>query len=92
MSKEVTAEVIWLVKHFNTKTPIEPVAISLAVIFLPLVLQKLAPRMKNADHIRYLKKCLSMWKKGKIKELLLEGAEIQKRFMSSKRKEEALSS
>ena len=75
-------EVIQLVKHFNTKPPMEPVAIPLAVIFLPLMLQKLAPRLKNADHIRYLDKCLSMWKKSKITELLSEGAEIQKRFKS----------
>ena len=78
-----------LIKHFNTKAPLEPDAIPLVVIFLPLMLQKPARRSKNADHIRYLKKRLSLWKEGKLQELMSEGTEIQKRLTSSKKREEA---
>ena len=69
----------------------EPIAIPLLVIFLPLMLQKPAKKSKSSDHIRYLKKRLAMWKEGKLNELLSECVEIQKRLKSSKRKEEAVS-
>ena len=69
----------------------ETIAIPLVVIFLPLMLQKPSAKSKNADHIRYLKKRMSLWKEGKLKELLSEGIEIQKRIKSSKKKEESVS-
>ena len=89
VSKEVLEEVTRLIKHFNRKAPIEPVAIPLVVVFLPLMLQKPARRSKNVDHIRYLKKRLTLWKEGRLQELMSEGDEIQKRLASSKKREEA---
>ena len=81
------AEATRLVTLFNSKSAMEPIAIPLLVIFLPLMLQKPSRKSKKADHIRYLKKTLAMWKEGKLKELLSECGEIQKRLKKSKRKE-----
>ena len=59
VSKDVIGELTRLIKLFNTKSPLEPVAISLLTIFLPLILQKPSRKSKKSDHVRYLKKrCL----------------------------------
>lgn len=88
VSKEVIGEITRLLKLFNARTNMESIAIPLLVIFVPLILQKPSARSKNADHVRYLKKRLTMWKDGNLRELFSECEEIQKRIKTSKRKEE----
>ena len=87
--KEVLAEATRLLTLFNSKTVWEPVAIQLLIIFFPLLLQKPSARSKAKDHTRCLKKRITLWKEGKVNELLSEGSEIQKRLGSSKKKKEA---
>ena len=85
--KDFIAEAKRLLKHFNTKSNMEPVAINLLVIFFPLMLQKPSRRSKPEDHKRYLSKRLDWWKDGKINNLLSEAEEIQKRLLSTKKRE-----
>ena len=88
ISKDMIAEATRLVTLFNNKSAMEQIAIPLLVIFLPLMLQKPSQNSKKADHTRNLKRRLNMWKKGELRELFSECAEIQKRLKKSKRKEE----
>ena len=83
--KDFIAEATRLLKHFNTKSNMEPVAINLLVIFFPLMLQKPSRRSKPEDHKRYLSKRLEWWKDGKISNLLSEAEEIQKRLLSTRK-------
>jgi hypothetical protein len=85
--KDFVKEATRLLQHFNTRSEMEPVAINLLIIFVPLMLQKPARRSKAGDHKRYLAKRLQWWKDGNISELLAEDDEIQKRMQSSKRNE-----
>ena len=84
ISKDMIAEATRLVTLFNSKSAMESIAIPLLTIFLPLMLQKPSQKSKKADHIRNLKRRLAMWKEGKLKELLSECAEIQKRLKNLK--------
>ena len=88
--KAVITEATRLVKLFNSKTPWEPVAVHLFVIFLPLMLQKPAARSKTKDHVRYLQKRLALWKEGRLSEIVSECEEIQRRMKKSKRKEDTV--
>ena len=83
--KDFLNEASRLVRLFNNRTELEPVAMNLLIIFFPLMLQKPARKSKNADHKRYLSKRLLWWKDGKLGDLLEEGETIQKRMKSSQR-------
>ena len=86
--KEAIKELSRLLKFFNNKTPWEPVATNLLIIFLPLMLQKPSANSKNRDHIIYLKKRLTWWKEGRLPQIMSECEEIQRRLQSSKKKKE----
>ena len=90
IGKAVLTEATRLLKLFNSRTPWEPVAIHLFIIFLPLMLQKPSAKSKNKDHVRYLKKRLDQWKEGRLSEIVSECEEIQKRMKRSKKKEESV--
>ena len=81
--KDFLNEASRLVRLFNNRTELEPVAVNLLIIFFPLMLQKPARKSKNADHKRYLSKRLLWWKDGKLGDLLEEGETIQKHMKSS---------
>ena len=51
------------------------------------MLQKPSRRSKLEDHKRYLSKRLQWWKDGKITELLNEAKEIQKRLLSTRKRQ-----
>ena len=38
--KDFVAEAAWLLQNFNARTQMEPVALNLLIIFIPLMLQK----------------------------------------------------
>ena len=80
------SEAIRLLQLFNNKTSWEPLAIQCLNIFLPIILQKPSAKSKANDHVRYLTKRLKLWEEGKLKELMSECKEIQKRLSVSKRK------
>ena len=67
--KDVVIEATRLLKLFNARSEMEPVAVNLLVIFFPLMLQKPSRRSKTKDHKRYLSKRLQWWKDGKIAEI-----------------------
>ena len=63
-------------------------AVNLFIVFILLMLQKPSARSKTMDHVRYLKKRLTLWKEGKLDEVMAECEEIQKKITRSKRKPE----
>ena len=83
--KDFVAEAARLLQNFNARTQMEPVALNLLIIFIPLMLQKPARRSKTGDHKRYLTKRLKWWRDGKLSNLLAECEEIQRRLCGSKR-------
>ena len=78
--KNFVAEAARLLKLFNTKSAWESVAVNVLVVFFPLMLQKPGQKSKASDHSRYLTKRLQWWKDGKLKEIMSEAEEIQKRL------------
>ena len=85
--KDFVKEATRLLQNFNARTEMEPVALNLLVIFVPLMLQKPARCSKTGDHKRYLTKRLQWWRDGKLTELLAEDEEIQRRLGGSRRKD-----
>ena len=78
--KELMKELTRLVSLFNTKSCWEPGAIHFFIIYLPLTLQKPSSTSKTKDHVRYLKKRLSLWKEGNIDLLMSKCEEVQSRL------------
>ena len=56
------------------------------MILPPLLLQKPSKTSKAKDHVVYLQRRLSLWKEGRIEELLRESKTIQRKITQSKRK------
>ena len=50
------------------------------------MLQKPSRKSKNADHVKYLTKRLSLWRDGEILDILREGRRIQGQLAASKKK------
>ena len=65
-------EVTRIIKLFNSKTAWESVALHLLTVILPLMLQKPSANSKKKDHTRYLQKRLTLWKEGRIMEIISE--------------------
>ena len=84
--KDFISELKKIFHLFNSKTILESVAINMAMVFLPLMLQKPSARSKKKDHTRYLKQRLETWRSGSISDIILECEAIQKRLKSSKKK------
>ena len=82
------AELTRVITLFNEGGAFEPVAMMMATIMFPLLLQKPSPSSKTSDHVKYLERRLVMWKEGKLKNLLNEGKAIQSRMTKGKRKAE----
>ena len=60
-------------------SPFEPVALTMAVIIFPLLLQKPSRDSKTVDHVRFVEKMMTMWKHGDLDGMLSEGRAIQKK-------------
>ena len=73
-------ELTSLINHFVTGSVFEPIALTLVSIFFPLLLQKPSKNSKAKDHVKYLSDRLTLWKEGRVEELLEEGRAIQKRL------------
>lgn len=88
--RDFITEATRLIQLFNNKTQWEPLAIHCLNIFMPIMLQKPSAKSKNKDHTKYLVKRLALWKEGKLKMLMSECREIQKRLKSSSQKKEEI--
>ena len=51
-----------------------------------MMLQKPSSKSKHSDHSRYLSKRLTWWKEGKLKDIMSEAKEIQRRLSAPKRR------
>ena len=72
-----------LFNAFSTSSAYEAFAITAAMSMPALLLQKPHAKSKARDHIAYLEKRLTLWKKGDIKALLAEAKVIQSRLSSN---------
>ena len=86
--KDLITELTRLLQLFTLKTAWQGFSLLCVTIFVPLMLQKPSARSKHKDHTQFLAKRLLWWKNGNLKALLSEGNEIQKRLVSSRRREE----
>ena len=82
--KDFIAELTRLLRLFNTRSDWECVSLNNAIIFVPLMLQKPSAKSKPSDNARYLSKRLTLWKEGKLDDIMSEAAEIQNRMPASK--------
>ena len=82
--QDFVVEVTKCINHFNKATPLEPVALKLALISFPLLLQKPSKKSKTRDHVRCLVERLVLWQTGNLEDLLRKGRVIQKKLLSSK--------
>ena len=67
----------------HTPPPLEPVALKMAMLVFPLLLQKPSKKSKTKDHVRCLKERLLLWQAGNLEDLLRKGRVIQKKLLSS---------
>ena len=82
--QEFIEELTKILNHFADGTVFEPIALTLATIMFPLLLQKPSASSKTKDHVRYLEKRLILWKQGKLSDLLTECRAIQGKFSQKK--------
>ena len=83
--QEFVTELTNCLKHFSAGTSLQPIALKMAMITFPLLLQKPSRKSKAKDHTNYLTKRLEWWKAGNISAIIHEGREIQKRLIAAKR-------
>ena len=81
--KHFVCELARLFEAFATKSALEPFAMTAAMTFPALMLQKPHAESKTRDHISCLQCRLSSWEKGDIAELLKEGKAIQRSTRAS---------
>ena len=77
-------ELTRLINLFVDKTKWERLALSIAHVFIPLMLQKPSRKSKPREHIKYLTSRLGRWKNGQLKSLMDEACEIQSRLLKIK--------
>ena len=82
VGQDFIAELTRILDQFASGTIFEPIALTLATIMFPLLLQKPSANSKTKDHVRYLEKRLVLWKSGILTDLLTEGRAIQKKLVS----------
>ena len=75
--QEFVAELTNCLKHFSTGTSLQPIALKMAMIIFPLLLQKPSRKSKSKDHTNYLSKRLELWKAGNLLAIVHEGKEIR---------------
>ena len=80
VGKEFISELTRLINLFNRKTVWSDIALSLAHIFIPLMLQKPSIKSKAKNNAKYLAKRLEWWKNGNLELLLNECNEVQIRL------------
>ncbi len=80
--QEFVAEVTKCIHNYNKGTPLEPVALKMALLCFPLLLQKPSKKSKTRDHVKSLDECLLLWKAGNIDDLVHRGKTIQNKFLA----------
>ena len=86
--KEFINEVTRLINLFNENSNFSQQALDAVTVMIPMCLQKPSKESKTSDHKKYLKKRVNWWKEGKIMDILSECREIQKRLISTKKKDD----
>ena len=81
--KEFLAELTQILKNFAEKTSYELFSLTAFLVIIPLVLQKPSKNSKTAEHTAHVKRRLLLWREGKLRDLLRECEQIQKRLRSS---------
>ena len=82
--KRFVAELARLFEAFVTESALESVALTAAMTFPALMLQKPHAKSKVHEHIACLRRRLSLWENGEIAKLLQEGRAIQKSLQGSR--------
>ena len=78
------AELARFYEAFTSESALESIAMTAAMTFPVLMLQKPHAKSKVQEHVASLQYRLSLWEEGKIAELLKEGrAAIQRSLQSS---------
>ena len=81
--KQFVAELACLYEAFTSESALESIAMTAAMTFPALMLQKPHAKSKVQEHFASLQRRLSVWEDGKIAELLKEGRAIQRSLQSS---------
>ena len=76
------------INDWNNGSPLQHIALKAAIVLLAVGLQKPSQKSKAKDHKECLGKRLNQWNRGEIDFLLREGRAIQRRLISSHRKNE----
>lgn len=79
------------IQQFNFDTPYRKIALTTVLILPNLLLQKPSGSSKVADHRKLLERRLECWEKGELEELKRDGLVIQRKLLSSRRKEPSAS-
>ncbi len=72
-----------LLAAYVDDSALSSVALFAAMVFPALVLQKPSKKSKSKEHTRLLERRMSLWREGRLSELLHEGRTIQCRLRSS---------
>ena len=72
-----------LLRAFGESTPLESIAFTAVMVMPHLLLQKPHSRSKVKDHVKCLERRLSLWQRGDISALLLEGRTIQQKLTNT---------
>ena len=86
--RDFLEEMIVMLNMFNSSSAMKSAAITMVMIMPPLLLQKPSRNSKAKGHKIYLEKQLTLWKKGKIQELIRECRVIQRKLTQGKKKTE----
>ena len=76
------------INDWNNGSPLQHIALKAAIVLLAVGVQKPSQKSKAKDHKECLGKRLDQWNRGEIDFLLRQGRAIQRRLISSYRKNE----
>ena len=84
VGQEFIEEVSKTLSLYISGSHFESIALTMAMIIFPLLLQKPSRSSKSKDHILYLERRLTSWKAGELDKLLKECTTIQNRLSKAK--------
>ena len=82
MGKDLLDETTRLINFYNYDTKWKDLSLKMAIVFLPLMLQKPTPKSKPRQESKYLQKRLTLWHAGDLTSILNENRTIQKRMQT----------
>ena len=86
--KDLIEEITRLINFYNFDTHWKNLSLKLAMIFLPLMLQKPSPKSKPHQNTKFLSKRLKWWEDGDLTSIMNENRAIQKKLQSKVKKDE----